>query len=113
MGLSAGSTTFKKRTDTYTTTSVGSTVDVSTVLFSHFTVAVSTTGVVTSWVVNLEGSIDGVYFTPILVHTNLVGNGVSIFSGVLTAPCLYYRTNCTALVLGLGTNIVVTVVGTL
>ena len=113
MGLSSGFSTsvFITQVDTYTSTIAGSTVNVPSVLFKNFTLTVSATGSVTSWVVVLEGSIDGTNFTPMFTHTNIDGAGVSIFSGLISAPCLYFRTRCSNIVLGLGTSITSTVVG--
>lgn len=111
MGLSTGTPPFIKQIDTFTGAGNGTTIDVSTNPFSKFTIVVSATGTITSWTVILEGSIDAINFTTIATHTNLIGNNISIFSGVNLTPCLYFRTKCTALVLGIGTNIVSTVLG--
>lgn len=115
MGLSPGSpgnSVFKVQTDTYTSTTTGTIVDGLASVYSHFTLSVKTTGAVVSWIVTLETSVDGVNFTPVLTHTDFLGKGVCLFSGTLSAPSLYFRTNCQVLVLGLGTSITATAVGT-
>lgn len=111
MGLSSGKFLHKTKIDTYTSTGIGTTADVSTVPLSNFTLLVTTTGTVTSWIVILEGSIDGINFSTMATHTNLVGANISVFPGVNKSPCLYFRTRCTALLLGLGINITATVLG--
>lgn len=111
MGLSPGHSVFKKQVDTFTTTSTGTVIDVSTITMTRFTLSAKATGAVVSWTVVLEGSIDGVNYTPILTHTNLVGSGVSVYMGVLAAPVLYFRTRCSAIALGLGTDVTATVLG--
>lgn len=112
MGLSSGNSTFIKQIDTYTTTSAGTIVDVSTTLFNQFTLVVVKTGPVVSWNVVVEGSLDGVKFTTVIGHTDIIGDGLAMFSGMVAAPCLYFRTRCSSIVLGLGTSITATVVGT-
>lgn len=103
---------FSTRSDTYTTTANGTTVDVHTSPVKYFTLQVTSTGVVTSWTVVLEGSLDGTNFTTILTHTDVIGNGVVVFIGASTASCLYFRSKCTAIVLGAGTNVIATIIGT-
>lgn len=105
------SNTHKIQVDTFTGTGTGTTIDVSKSPVNSFTISATPTGAVVSWTVVLEGSIDGVNFTTILTHTNLVGANISVFSGSTLYPSLYFRTRCTALVLGLGTNIIVTTLG--
>lgn len=111
MGLSPGRNVFKKQTDVFTVAGAGVIANTMTVPLRDFTIAVSTTGTVTSWTVVLEGSLDGIVFTTVTTHTNLTGNGVSIFSGSNLTPCLYFRSRCVNLVLGLGTSITSTVLG--
>lgn len=112
MGVTAGSLIlFQTGTDTYTTTSTGVILNCSTNPFSTFTISVSATGSVTSWNVVLEGSLDGVNFSTILSHTNSLGSGSSVFSGNMRSQALYFRSNCTALTLGSGTNIIVSILG--
>ena len=103
--------TFKTRADTFTATGNGTTVDASASPMSAFAVQVQATGVVTSWDVRLEGSLNNTTFTTILTHTNVTGDGVTLWTGTLEAPALYFRSRAAGLVLGGGTNIVVTILG--
>ena len=111
MGLTNSSPIFIKQIDNFTAPTSGTTINVATTPISKFTISASTTGILTSWIIILEGSIDGTNFTPIVTHTNLIRNNVAIFSGVNLAPCLYFRTRCSEITLGLGTSITVTVIG--
>lgn len=111
MGLSSGNRATYKQIDTFTSTGNGTTVDASFNPISNFTLSVTTTGPVSLWTVILEGSIDGDNFSTMTIHTNLLGNGATIFPGVNVTPCLYFRVRCSALTLGLGTSVVVTTLG--
>lgn len=102
---------FVKRTDTFTGTGNGTTVDVSTTPMRVFSMSVKATGAIVSWTVKLEGSLDGENFTEILSHTNVIGNNVCLFTGSSMFPCLYFRARCSAISLGLGTNITSTILG--
>lgn len=100
------------RSDTYTGTGNGTTVNVANSALSIFSVQVTgTSAVATIWDVQLEGSLDNINFTQILQHTNVTGNGVVVFSAGNYSPCLYFRSRCAGLTLGPATNIVVTIVG--
>lgn len=110
--LNAKFSLFKTRSDTFTSTTNGTTVDVSGAPLKFFSVQVKMTGSVTSWDVRLEGSLNNTQFTQILQHTNATpGDGLITFSGASTAPVLYFRSRASGLILGAGTNIVVTVLG--
>ena len=101
-----------QRSDTFTTTSSGVTVDVSSTPLSVFSIAVKGTGgVATIWTALLEGSLDGTNFTTILAHTNVTGDGLSLFIGASAAPSRYFRSRCSALTLGPASNIVVNICG--
>lgn len=100
---------FSTRTETFTTNTTGTTVDVSTGPLRDFTVQCTATGSVTSWTIVLEGSLNNSNFTTIATHTNVIGTGVLVFAS--DSPVLYYRLNCTALVLGAGTNVVAKALG--
>lgn len=102
---------FAIQSDTFTTTGNGATVSFAHRPFSAFSIVVNPTGTVTSWTAILEGSLDGTNFTSILPHTNAIGAAIILFSGVNYSPVLYYRVRCAALVLGVGTNIIVTTLG--
>lgn len=111
-GAVALADTFKARADTYTGTGNGTTVTATSAPISVFAIQVKCTGVAaTSWDVRLEGSLDGVNFTQILAHTNVTGDGVVLWLGAVTSPCLYFRSRCVGLVLGAATNIVATILG--
>lgn len=101
----------RTRSDTFTGTGNGVTVDASAVGFKHFALQVTETGTVTSWTVVLEGSIDGTTFTTILSHTKAGdGSGVTVWDP-RAVPCLYFRARCTALTLGAGTDVVARILG--
>lgn len=100
------------RTDTYTAAVAGVILDVSAFARESFAMQVTATGAVTSWTVVLEGSLDGATFTTILTHTNVTpGNGFTLYSGEADYPSLYFRSRCSAIVLGTGTNVVVQILG--
>lgn len=100
------------RSDTYTATGNGVTVDQSSNPLKYYSIQVTGTGATpTSWDVRLEGSNDNVTFTQIIQHTQVNGNGNTQFSGANSFPCLYYRSRCAGLVLGTATDIVVVIVG--
>lgn len=112
MPLFAGSQGFFSQNDTFSGTGNGATIDCSTSPCSNFSLLVNPTGAVTSWTVVLEGSIDGSHFTTILSQTSVIGAGITVFSGSTTSPSFYFRARCSSLILGLGTNIVSTILGT-
>lgn len=100
------------RDDTYTTTTTGTTVDVSTLGMSCFGLQVKESGTVTSWTVEFQVSLNGTNFVTVMTHTKATnGNGAIAFTGVTKFPGKYFRSNCTALVLGGGTNIIATIIG--
>jgi hypothetical protein len=103
---------FATRSDTYTTTSSGTTVDTHTSPLTSFAIQVKGTGAsATSWNVVLEGSLDNAEFTTILTHKTNTGDGACMWSGSVLSPVLYFRSRVTALTLGPATNIVVTILG--
>lgn len=100
------------RSDTYTTTANGTAVDVSAQGLSHFGLQVKQTGTVTSWTVVLEASLDGTNYWPVLSHTKAgESDGGIVWTGAGYFPALYFRSRCTALTLGGGTNVIATIVG--
>ena len=112
-GYLATFASFLNRSDTYTATGNGATLDVSTNPPKSFAVQVKGTGAAaTTWDVRLEGSLDNVNFTQILQHTNTTGDGAVLFSGATLSPSLYFRSRTAGLTLGAATNIVVTILGT-
>lgn len=110
VSFSAG--TILTRVDTFTTTSNGTTLDAHLAPVKSFAIGVVATGAVTSWTVVLECSLDNSNFTAILTHTNTTpGTGQTVFSGTSLLPCLYFRSRTSAITLGAGTNLVVTILG--
>lgn len=106
------SKSFLSRSDTFIATANGTIINTSSSPLSNFTIQVSQTGSVTSWTIVLEGGLDGSTFSTILTATNIIGIGVNVFSGTNYSPCLYFRSRCTAIVLGAGTNLIATILGT-
>lgn len=101
------------QTDTYTTTANGVTVNVVANPLKTFSMQVDTTGVVTTWDVRLECSLTGSAssFTQVLQHTNTQGSGTMVASGAALFPCLFFRSRVAGLLLGGGTNLIVTILG--
>jgi hypothetical protein len=97
--------------NTFTTTGTG-TILTTSLSFDQYAIQVQVTGTatLTTWNVVLEGSLDGVNFSTILISTHLLGQGV-IWGNGLTAPTLYIRSRVIALGLGTATNIIVTILG--
>ena len=105
--------TTSNRSDTYSATGNGVTVDISATPLKGFAIQVIGTGAAASlWDIRLEGSLDNVNFTQILQHTNTTGDGVVLYSGATLYPSLYFRSRCAGLTLGSATNVVVKILGT-
>jgi len=99
------------RTDTYTGTGNGVTVDVSAQGMSQFGIEVTATGgTPTSWTANLQVSFDGVTFSTVESHVNGT-NALGTAQWTLRVPARYFRSNVSALVLGPATNIIVKIIG--
>jgi hypothetical protein len=100
------------RSDTYTAAANGTTVDVSAQGMKRFGLQVKQTGTVSSWTVLLEVSLDGTNFVTVLTHTKADdGDGAIAFTGANLYPALYFRSRCSAITLGGGTNVIATIVG--
>ncbi len=100
-----------KRSDTYTVTGTGTIVQPPRTL-KYFSIQLKgTVAGATSWTVTLEGSLDGTNFSTIITHSTADLDG-SVKWSTSASPSLYFRSNCSALVLGGATNIVVTILGT-
>jgi len=100
------------RTDTFTTTAVGTIVDTSLAPLTSFALVVEgLTNPAASWDVRLEGSLDGTNFTQILQHTQLVGDKQVIFSGSNRSPALFIRSRVAGLLLGTASAINVKILG--
>lgn len=109
--LNAKSGLVSSRSDTFTGTGNGTAVDVSTTPYQAFAIQVTQTGVLTSWNLVLEGSLDGVTYSTILTHVSGVQTiGSSVFSTANT-PVKYFRSRCVALVIGLGTSVTASILG--
>lgn len=100
-------------TDAFAAAIAGATRDCSAQGMSRFGLQVKQTGVVNSWTVDLQVSLDGVNWVNTgMSHTKAFdGDGAIVWSGANQFPALFFRANCFALSLGAGTNVVVTVVG--
>lgn len=99
------------RSDTYTATGAGTAIDATATGQKHFALQVTETGTVSAWTVTLEGSLDGTTYTTLLTHTKAGdGSGVTI-TQPQPLPMRYFRSNCTALTLGGGTNVVARILG--
>lgn len=103
---------FQSITDVYTETGSGTIANVFNNPARSFSVTVAPGGIISSWIVTVEGSLDGINWTSILTHTNITpGLDVILFSATNLSPVLYFRTHCSVLTLGIGTNISVTCLG--
>jgi hypothetical protein len=112
VGVNIVSVPFDSRSDTFTTTGFGTTVNVSSHPEQTFSIQVSgTSAAASAWDIRLESSLDNVHFTQVLDHTNTTGDGVVLSSGSILTPSLYFRSNVVSLTLGSATNVVVTIVG--
>lgn len=76
----------------------------------NFAIQVEPTGAVLLWTVVLQVSFDGINYTDLITHTQLLGANVILYSAA-TAPAQHFRAKCTVLSLGLGTNIKTTITG--
>ena len=104
--------TTSNRSDTYTATGNGVTVDINATPLKSFAIQVIGTGAAASlWDIRLEGSLDNVNFTQVLQHTNTTGDGVVLYSGSALYPSLYFRSRAAGLTLGAATNVVVKILG--
>jgi hypothetical protein len=111
-GVITASTGIGTRSDTYTGTGSGVTVDGTSFAPQSYLIQVKGTGAsATSWTVVLEGSPDNVNFTTFLTHNTALGDGTALLSGANLYPALYFRSRVTQLTLGPATNIIVTIVG--
>ena len=100
------------RSDTYTATGNGTTINVTANPLQSFTLQVKgTDAAATTWDVRLEGSLDNANFSTILTHTNATGDGAVLWAGAVLSPLLYFRSRCAGLVLGPATNIIATILG--
>lgn len=102
------------RSDTFTATGDGVTVDASDHPLQSFGLQVIGTGDTPSaWTVALQVSLDGTNWVTLLTHSSADSDPIGSFvsNGANLAPSLYLRSNVSALTLGPATNIVVTIVG--
>jgi len=100
------------RTDSFTATGNGQTIDTSLRPLSSFSLNVKGVGgSPTAWTVYLEGSLNGVDFTKILEHNQILGVGQGIFSGANRSPSLFVRSRVVSLTLLPASAIDVTILG--
>lgn len=106
---------FSTRSDTFTASGNGTTVDVSLKPHKNFSLQVQGTGAAASaWNVVVEGSLNNSKFTTILEHSNAgefrnAADGETVwFNG---GPFFYFRSRCVSITLGSATNVVATIVG--
>lgn len=102
---------YATRSDTFSATASGTTVNLVTTAkgpCKWFAIQTTAKGVVTSWTVLLEVSEDGVNWTTAATHTNAIGSGILLPSAT-AYPSLFMRARCSAIVLGLGTNVISTI----
>lgn len=100
------------RSDTYTATGNGTAVDVSAQGMSKFGIQCKQTGSVTSWTVVLEASLDGTNYATVLTCDSVTdGDGAIVWTGPSMFPALYFRSRCSAITVGSGTNVIATIVG--
>jgi hypothetical protein len=98
--------------DIFVAGAAGATRDCSAQGMSRFSLQVKQTGAVTSWIVDLQISLNGMDWITVISHTKAGdGDGAIVFTGTTTYPALYFRANCSAIVLGGGTNVVATILG--
>lgn len=103
---------FATRSDTFTVPANGVSVDVSATPLKNFSIQVKGTGgAATAWDVFLEGSLDGITWTPTIEHTQNIGDGLVVYSGALFFPALFFRSRCDTVTLSPATNLVVTILG--
>jgi hypothetical protein len=97
--------------NTFTTTGTGTVLSTSQ-SFDQYALQVQVVGTstLTTWIVVLEGSLDSVNYSTILTSTNIIGQGV-VWGSAMIAPALFIRARVISLVLGLATNITVTILG--
>lgn len=90
--------------DTYTGTGSGTShaagTDRYAQCFRTWTLHTIPTGAVTSWAINLEGSLDNTNFVLI---ASASASGAAVFAS--NQAFRYYRTRCTGMSLGAGTNV--------
>lgn len=111
LGFGGVTLAHNNRSDTFTSTTNGTTIGDGFQVFKFFSIQVTMTGAVTSWTVVLEGSLDNTNFTTILSHTNVTPGDKLVLSTTNVVPVLYFRARCAAIVLGGGTNVVVQILG--
>jgi hypothetical protein len=89
--------------DTFTATGAGASQNASATPVRLYTLQIKATGAVTSCSVNLELSLDNITWFIAGSATLVSAASNTIFA--VDKPASYYRANCTALVLGAGTNV--------
>ena len=100
------------RSDSYTTPGTGTVVTATVNPFKGYAMQVSGVGGnPLAWDMRLEGSLDGSYFSQLLLHTTSTGINEVLWSGTLWSPALYIRSRSAGLMLGTATSVLVTILG--
>jgi len=97
-------------THTFTAIGTGPVLDMSNSPMKYFSMEVKTTGAVLFWEVVIESSLDNIDYTTIGSHSEITGSGILLFIAT-PSPSKYIKSNCKLINLGLGTNIVVKILG--
>lgn len=90
--------------------STGTTLNASSGPVQNFSLQCVKTGAVTSYTVVLEASLNNLNWQTLLTATD-VSDGQVFFTGSLKSPALYFRSRCTAISLGAGSNVVANILG--
>jgi hypothetical protein len=99
------------RSDTYTATANGTTVDATANPVKYFSIQVKGTGAApTTWDIRLEVSLDGTNFTTIITHATADGDGI-VKALASPFPARYFRSRCAGIALGGATNAIATIIG--
>jgi hypothetical protein len=97
---------------THTAVGNGTAIDVSTLGMTKFGLQVKKTGSVTSYTVTLQVSLDGTNYVDLLtIDSATDADGAIVWAGTNLFPALYFRSRCSAITLGAGTNVIATIVG--
>lgn len=100
------------KTQVFTVTGNGTTIDCSSAPAKSFSLQVKGVGAApTAWDVILEGSNDGSTFSQIAQHQTVDTDGVIKFTGTGFFPCKKFRARVASLTLGPATGLTVSTLG--
>jgi hypothetical protein len=105
------SSPFGFKVNSFTAPGSGETVSIASGVKSYSIMVKGVAVEANNWNVVLEGSLNGVDFTTILIHKKSTGNGVLLATETVLIPSLFFRSRVTALNLGAATSINVTILG--